>query len=132
MVQPAPQDVREHAGVAVRGVAGAEQDRDTARSREPAQLGEPLTLLLQLGTVAPVELVEALRHVPVPATKLVAGRKLARPHVDRSALTSDPARPQPINQNPEAVIRRGWIVDALLANVDDGACHRETDFTQSD
>jgi hypothetical protein len=58
--------------MAERGVAGGEQNCERTRTREPAQLGQPFALSLELEPVAPVELVASLRRVPVPATKFLA------------------------------------------------------------
>ena len=125
-----PQDVDEHGRVAVLDVAGAEQDCHAPGSRGPAQLGEAVALPVELGAIPPIELVESLRPVPVPAAELVTRRKLARPQIDRGTLAGDPARPQSVDQYTQAVIRRGRVVHTLLMDVDGGARDGEIEFTQ--
>ena len=103
--QVATQNLGEHGGVAVIGVTRGEDQREDARPRTAAQVGQPLAVGAELGALASAELLEALRLVSVPAPQRIAGRQLACPVIDRSTLARDPARPHAIDEDPVAVTR---------------------------
>src|SRR3954453_21773535 len=103
----------EDGGVAVRRVPRCEDQRERAGAGELTKRRELVTVDAELTSVAARELVEAIRHVPVPAAQLVAGGQLARPSVQRGTVARDAAWPDVVNQEPIAVIRRCRLVGAL-------------------
>src|SRR5690606_2444205 len=94
-------------------VAGGEEQGDGALAGAPAQLGDPLLVPAELLDVGEAELLEALRQVGEPGAQLGAGGEVFRPVVDRRLLARDPPRPEPVDEDPEAVAGLGPVVDAL-------------------
>ena len=111
--QATAQHIGEHGRVAVLGITRGEDNRDDARARAAAQLIHGLTFGVELGAIAPTELREALRSVPVPPSQLRARRKLASPQVDGGARPGNPSWPDAVHEDPVAVATRGRFVDAF-------------------
>ena len=70
-------------------------------------------LLAQLVAVAAAELRPLRRVVAEPPPQLRAGRHLLEPEVDGRALLAQPARPQALHEDPDAVLGGRVVVGAL-------------------
>ena len=96
--------LRKHDGVVVclvlRGVD--ERDRPLAQALHDRI---DRRIRLQLGDVARPEIVPLFGVVAERFPQFRAGRGLLQPQIDGGLLLCDSARPQPVDKNPEAVLR---------------------------
>jgi len=70
----------------------------------------------QLGAVAPGELVETFRSVPVPTPQLRAGSDVTKPGVETRILLAQTAWPQPIDEQTSTIAALGNVIDPPDAN----------------
>jgi hypothetical protein len=74
--------------------------------------------LVEFAPIAPGELIEGLRDMPVPFTQFSAGRDLFDPLVDMSLGAGHPAGPQPIDEHPASRAGPDVVVDPADLNID--------------
>ena len=109
-----PQDHR----IVVFLVTRTEDQRDPPLPGEPKQLVELLGMMLELGRVAPSELVPETDIVSEPSSQFCAGRDITEPMIDGRLLLCDTPRPQPIDEDARAVGRRRRLVRPLEFDVE--------------
>src|SRR5687767_4085258 len=86
---------------------------DVALARKVTQLVDEPRMLAHLGGVALTKLLPSCRIVREPLSQLSARGEILQPQVHRRIVLADPARPEPIDENPHSVIRTGRLVSAL-------------------
>src|SRR5262249_3125940 len=107
------QDLRKDDGVVDRGVFGAvEQCRRLAVADPGAHLAER-GIALELVAIAAREFREPFGPMIKPCPQRWRRRQLLGPHVERGFFLTQAPRPQPIDQNPQAVPTCGLRIVAL-------------------
>src|SRR5215469_4872929 len=91
--------------------------------RQVAQVPHGLRMfgLFQFFPVAPAELGEQARVVAVPLAEFVRRRDVPAPFIESGLGLGQPSRPQPVDEDPGAVLRPWLFVDP--ANLDRSTCH---------
>src|SRR5581483_5410837 len=118
LAQSLGDQVADHRAIALLQIVGCAEDRNRTLSRfvdEPLEIRCALGLL-QLGAISRAKVAPPARVVAEPATEVAAGRHVAQPGVDMRVLFLEPSRPQPVDEDPDAIVRLGWLVDATEAN----------------
>jgi hypothetical protein len=95
-------------------ISSAVNEGDRPASTEFSEL-EECRVAPKLPPIAAGEFHESLRPVIEPAPQRRARRHVLHPLVEFSAGLSDPARPQPIDQDPKSVLRDRGVVRSLDA-----------------
>src|SRR5690606_24841192 len=95
------------------GVARGVKQGDRPLARNVAKLRQRFLLLLQFLGVAAQKLRPALRPMAEPFAQLRARRELLAPFIDGGALLAQTARPQPVDENAQAVLRGRRVIDPL-------------------
>ena len=72
---------------------------------------------MHLGGVAAAELVPSTRIMPKPAAQLGAGRDVLHPFVKSKGLLGDCARPEPVDENANAVIGSRRFISPLQPDI---------------
>jgi hypothetical protein len=67
----------------------------------------------EFGAVAAAEFGKAVRLMAVPFAQSGRRRERALPSIDFQFCFSEPARPQPIDENADAILRARRIISAL-------------------
>src|SRR5262249_5895216 len=92
-------------------VAGAVEQRDGLAPGGAAEFGDRFGIGVELLLVFPAEFGPLTLFVVEPLAQRVRRRDLLEPAIDRRLL--HPARPQPVDQDAQAVALIGGFVDAL-------------------
>ncbi len=108
-----------HAGLVVLYIASAEDEGDAAVTRS---LGESIDGLRtarigELHPVPPLECRPARRVVPEPFAELGARPDVSGPSVEPELLLRSAARPDAVHQDAVAVVRGGFVIGPLQADV---------------
>jgi len=111
--QSASQDLREHDGIVVLGVASGVNECERALPRPAPKLGDSRTLSAKLFDVASAKLLEAARLVPEPPPELGTWWQLALPLVELGAPARDPARPETVDQDAIAIRGLSGLIGAF-------------------
>lgn len=70
-------------------------------------------MLVKLREVTPPELLPPLGLVCIPAPQFRGRCNLLEPQIQRGLVPAQPARPQPIHENPDAVSLFGCFIDTF-------------------
>ena len=98
-------------------VAGGEDERDRASPRETVQFIDLLGVVPEFLSVSATKLAPADCIVAEPAPKLGARCDLLQPAIDGCVGLLHPARPEPVNENANAIIGGRGLVGSLQPDV---------------
>lgn len=107
-------------------VAGGEDKRDWTSPREIVQFIDLLGVVPEFLSVSPTKFAPADCIMSEPTTKFGARRDLLQPAIDIRVGLLHPTRPEPVNENANAIIGGRGLVGSLQPDVflRDPAHHR--------
>ena len=97
-------------------VAGGVDERDRSLPGDVLQERQHVALVFQFCPVPLLELRPLGGVVAVPLAEFGAGSQVFQPEVDLRLLLAHPTGPQPLHQNPQAVVLGRWLVSSLQFN----------------
>lgn len=109
----AQQHVPQHDGLVVDLIVRRIDKGDRAVSGQASEFIELATVLRQLASVTSSEFIPFIWIMSEPFPQSSARRKVLHPLVNVGIGFPHPARPQPVNQNPDAIVARRRLVCAL-------------------
>jgi len=89
------------------------QKRRWLGANDIAQVLNRRAVGLELGAIAPTEFTPPFRFVTEPCAQFRAGRDFLEPDGQGSGLFAHAARPEPVDQDPQAILLGRQFVDPL-------------------
>src|SRR5258708_6149502 len=98
-------------------VAGGEDERDRASPRQSLQFIDLLGMVIQFLSISATKLAPADCIMSEPTPKLGARRNFLQPAIDCRVWLLLPARPEPVDENANAIIGSWGLVGSLQPDV---------------
>src|SRR6266436_6567286 len=98
-------------------VAGGEDERDRASPRQSLQFIDLLGMVIQFLSISATKLAPADCIMSEPTPKIGARRNFLQPAIDGRVGLLHPARPEPVDENANAIIGSRGLVGSLQPDV---------------
>lgn len=102
--------------MAMRRILRAVNQCNRAAAQTLDELSDCCRILIQFLKITIPKLVPFQRIVAEPRAQRCAGRYILKPPIDARRILGNAARPQPVHQNPQSVIRSGRLIRAFQQN----------------